>query len=274
VHILGKINEVTRSTFGTLCTKPGRKMLQYLRSKTFDALVVLWTLLLSPALPALWSVNARGEHVRAVSQFWANGIMFLLKTVVRLNYVERGRENISNGPCIIVCNHQSVWETIALTTLFADASFVAKIELLRIPVVGWFLHKYPMIMLNRSAGRAAARRLLDESAEAIREGRRIIIFPQGTRCAVDEPVKFKRGIAALYSHLRVPVLPVALNSGVFWSSDQLMKYSGTITVSYLSEIDPELDPVEFQLRAEKAIADEAGKLVAELDIEPWLQALG
>jgi 1-acyl-sn-glycerol-3-phosphate acyltransferase len=209
-----------------------------------------------------------------VSQLWANGIMFLLKTVVRLNYVERGRENIPDGPCIIVCNHQSVWETIALATIFADASFVAKIELLKIPVIGWFLHKYPMIMLNRSAGRTAARRLLDESTKAIDEGRRVIIFPQGTRCAIDEPVKFKRGVAALYSHLRVPVLPVALNSGVFWSSDQLMKYSGTITVSYLPEIDPELDPAEFQLRAEKAIADEAGRLVAELDIEPWLQALG
>jgi 1-acyl-sn-glycerol-3-phosphate acyltransferase len=253
--------------------EPRRQILQYLRSKTFDALLVLWTLLLSPTLPALWAVNAQSERIRTVSQLWARGILFLLRTVVGLNFVERGRENIPDGPCIIVCNHQSAWETIALATLFTDASFVAKIELLRIPVVGWFLHKYPMIMLNRSAAKSA-RQLLEQSAKAIREGRRVIIFPQGTRCDIDEPVEFKRGVAALYSYLGVPVLPVALNSGVFWSSERLMKYSGTITVSYLPQIAPGLDPVEFQLQAEKMITEAAAKLIEELDIDAWLLALG
>jgi 1-acyl-sn-glycerol-3-phosphate acyltransferase len=248
--------------------------LQYLRSKSFDILLVLWTLILSPALPILWSVNASSKHVRAVSQFWANGVMFLLRTVVKLKYEERGRENIPDGPCLVVCNHQSLWETIGLSTIFPDASFVAKIELLRIPVVGWFLAKYPMIMLDRSGGAAAARRMLAASASAISEGRKVVIFPQGTRSDVHEPVRFKRGVTALYAHLGVHALPVAINSGVFWPGGQLMKYGGTITVSYLPTIEPGLDPREFQARAETAISGEAAKLVKQLNVDTWIQATG
>jgi 1-acyl-sn-glycerol-3-phosphate acyltransferase len=237
--------------------------LQYLRSKSFDILAVLWTLLLSPSLPILWSVNASSKYVRAVSQFWANGLMFLLRTVVNLKYVERGRENIPEGPCIVICNHQSLWETIALSTIFPEASFVAKIEILRIPIVGWFLTKYPMIMLDRSAGPSSVRKLLAASAKTISDGRKIVIFPQGTRCDVNEPVKFKRGVTALYAHLGVPALPVALNSGVFWPGDRLMRYAGTITVSYLPRIEPGLNSNEFRVLAETMISDEAMKLVKE-----------
>lgn len=248
--------------------------MQYVRSKAFDVLLVLWTLLLSPALPILWSTNAASRRVRAVSRLWANGIMLMLRAVVGLKYVERGRENIPDGPCIIVCNHQSIWETIALATLFPDASFVAKIELLKIPIVGWFLHRYPMIMLNRSAGTSAMRRLLVESAEVIVQGRKILIFPQGTRSDICEPVKFKNGVVALYAHLKVPVLPVAINSGVFWGPGQLMKYNGTITVSYLAQIEPGLKPDEFRRRAEKVMTDEATTLIQELDIPAWIHAIG
>ena len=69
-----------------------------MRSKAFDVLLVLWTLLLSPALPILWSTNAASRRVRAVSQLWANGLMLILRVVVGLKYVERGRENIPDGP--------------------------------------------------------------------------------------------------------------------------------------------------------------------------------
>lgn len=237
--------------------------MQYLRSKSFDILAVLWTLLLSPSLPILWSVNASAKYVRAVSQLWANGLMFLFRTVVNLKYVERGRENIPEGPCIVICNHQSLWETVALSTIFPDASFVAKIEVLQIPIVGWFLAKYPMIALDRSARPSAVRKLLAASASTISEGRKIIIFPEGTRSDANEPVKFKGGVTALYARLGVPALPVALNSGVFWPGRKLMKYDGTITVSYLPRIEPGLDSNEFRVLAERMISDEATKLLKE-----------
>jgi 1-acyl-sn-glycerol-3-phosphate acyltransferase len=223
--------------------------------------VVIWTLFLSPTLPFLRLFNASSAQVRAVSQLWAKGIVFLLKYVVGLDYREQGRENIPNGPCIIACNHQSLWETVALSTIFPEASIVAKKELIDLPIVGWYLYKYPMILLDRSAGRQALRQMIDEARRAVSEGRKVLIFPQGTRQAIDQPMTFvSAGVSALYSNLDSPVLPMAHNSGVFWGKKTLMIRSGDITLSYLPPIPAGLDRKEFQAKLERLISDEASRL--------------
>ena len=238
--------------------------MHYLRSVAFDTVVVIWTLILAPAIPLLRVFDASSAKVRAVSQLWSHGVVFLLKYVVGLDYREQGRENIPNGPCIIACNHQSLWETVALCVIFPEASIVAKKELLNIPVIGWFLHRYPMILVDRSAGRQALKQMIEEARSAIGEGRKVLIFPQGTRQAVGEPMIFQpAGIAALYTNLDIPVLPTAHNSGLFWGKKTLMIHSGTITLSYLPAIPPGLDRKVFQAQAERAIAEEASRLLGD-----------
>jgi len=240
--------------------------LHYLRSVVFIALVVLWTLVLSATVPVLWLTNADSARVRAVSQVWSNGIVWLFKYVIGLDYREQGRENIPDGPCIIASNHQSLWETAVLCAIFPDASIVAKKELRKLPIVGWFLDRYPMILVDRSAGRQALRQMNDEARRAIAEGRRVLIFPQGTRQAVDEPITFQpAGIAALYTNLGVPVLPAAHNSGLFWGKKTLMIHSGEITLSYLPPIPPGLDRKAFQAEGERVIAVEATRLLKDAD---------
>ena len=232
-----------------------------LRSIIFDTAVVILTLVISLSVPLLWLFNASSATVRSVSQLWAGGIMFLMKYVVGLDYREYGLENIPKGPCIIACNHQSLWETAALCVIFPDASIVAKKELRKLPLVGWFLERYPMILVDRSAGRQALRQMNDEARRAIADGRKVLIFPQGTRQAVDEPLTFQpAGIAALYTNLGVPVLPVAHNSGLFWGKKTLMIHSGVITLSYLPPIPPGLDRKAFQAEVERVIAEEAARL--------------
>jgi 1-acyl-sn-glycerol-3-phosphate acyltransferase len=240
--------------------------LHYLRSVAFDTAVVIWTLVLSPAIPLLRVFDASSAKVRAVSQLWSRGVVFLLKYVVGLDYREHGRENIPNGPCIIACNHQSLWETVALCVIFPEASIVAKKELLKIPVIGWFLHRYPMILVDRSAGRQALRQMIEEARRAIGEGRKVLIFPQGTRQAVDDLMTFQpAGIAALYTNLDIPVLPTAHNSGLFWGKKTLMIHSGNITLSYLPPIPPGLDRKEFQAKVERQISEEASRLTKASD---------
>jgi 1-acyl-sn-glycerol-3-phosphate acyltransferase len=232
-----------------------------LRSIIFDTAVVILTVVVALSMPFLWLFNASSATVRAVSQVWAGGIMFLMKYIVGLDYREIGRDNIPQGPCIIACNHQSLWETAALCVIFPDASIVAKKELRKLPLVGWFLERYPMILVDRSAGRQALRQMNDEARRAIGEGRKVLIFPQGTRQAVDEPMIFQpAGVAALYTNLGVPVLPVAHNSGLFWGKKTLMIHSGIITLSYLPPIPPGLDRKAFQAQLERVIAAEAEQL--------------
>ncbi|MGH6643367.1 MAG: lysophospholipid acyltransferase family protein [Bradyrhizobium sp.] len=236
--------------------------MHYLRSVVFDTLVVIWTLILSPAIPLLRVFDASSAKVRAVSQLWSHGVVFLLKYVVGLDYREQGRENVPDGPCIIACNHQSLWETVALCVIFPEASIVAKKELLNLPVVGWFLHRYPMILVDRSAGRQALKLMIEEARRAIGEGRKVLIFPQGTRQAVNEPMTFQpAGIAALYTNLGIPVLPTAHNSGLFWGKKTLMIHSGNITLSYLPAIPPGLDRKLFQAKLEQGISEEATRLI-------------
>jgi len=248
-----------------LVWKPeGISSLHYLRSIPFDAAVVILTLVVSLTMPFLWLFGASSATVRSVSQVWINGILFLMKFVVGLDYREYGRENVPDGPCIIACNHQSLWETAALCAIFPDASIVAKKELRKLPLVGWFLERYPMILVDRSAGRHALRQMVDEAKRAVGEGRKVLLFPQGTRQAIDQPMTFQSaGISALYTNLDVPVVPAACNSGLFWGKKTLMMHSGTITLSFLPPIAPGLPRKEFQEKMERMISEEASRLIRE-----------
>lgn len=238
--------------------------MHYPRSILFCLAVVLWTLVVSLAVPFLRLSNASSPTVRAVSQVWVKGIMSLFRVVLGLDYREIGRSNVPDGPCIIACNHQSLWETAALSMIFPDASIVAKKELSKVPIVGWFLQRYPMILVDRDAGRQALKQMVEEAKRAVAEGRKVLLFPQGTRQAVGEPMVFQAaGISALYTTLDVPVVPAACNSGLFWGKKTLMIHSGTVTMSYLPPIAPGMNRKEFQPMLEKMIAGESERLVAE-----------
>jgi len=238
--------------------------LHYLRSIIFIAAVVIWTGLVALAVPFLWLFNAASPAVRAVSQVWARGIMWLFRVALGLDFREIGRANVPDGACIIACNHQSLWETAALSMLFPDASIVAKKELARVPIVGWFLQRYPMILVDRAAGRQALKQMVEEATRAVGEGRKVLLFPQGTRQAVGEPMVFQAaGISALYTSLGVPVVPAACNSGLFWGKKTLMIHSGMITLSFLPPIAPGMNRKEFQPMLEKMIEAESERLVGE-----------
>ena len=240
--------------------------MHYLRSILFCTAVVLWTIVVSLAVPFLWLSNASSPTVRAVSQVWVKGIMFFFRVVLGLDYREIGKSNVPDGPCIIACNHQSLWETAALSMIFPDASIVAKKELSRVPIVGWFLQRYPMILVDREAGRQALKQMIEEAKQAVAEGRKVLLFPQGTRQAIDEPLVFQAaGISALYTTLDVPVVPAACNSGLFWGKKTWMIHSGTVTLSYLSPIAPGQPRKEFQAMLERMISDEATRLLGEVE---------
>lgn len=230
-------------------------ILQPVRSYIFDAFLVVWTGLFLPALLVLLIVGRPRPLIRATSRVWAQGILTALRWTVGLTHVERGRQNIPSGPCLIVANHQSQWETIAFLILVPNVAIVAKQELLAIPVMGWFLRNSPMILIDRESGGAALRRMLTEARAALAQGRTVLVFPEGGRRSAASTVEFKRGVELLYGQLGVAALPVALDSGHFWGGDCRFKRRGAITVSYLAPIQPGLPGAEFLRRAERAVQE-------------------
>ncbi|PVE21906.1 1-acyl-sn-glycerol-3-phosphate acyltransferase [Microvirga sp. KLBC 81] len=230
--------------------------MQRLRSKLFDISLAVWTALFTPALAILWLCGSPEHGVRVASRLWARGVLIGLNWLVGLTYAEHGRHNIPGEPCLIVANHQSTWETLAFLILFPDVAIVAKQELLTIPVFSWFLRKSPMILIDRGSGSKAVRKMVDESRAAIAQGRSVLIFPEGTRKSVSEPIAFKRGVELLYAKLDRPVLPVALNSGHFWGPEQRFKRGGTVAVTYLAPIPPGLSGSQFTRTAEEPLEAE------------------
>jgi 1-acyl-sn-glycerol-3-phosphate acyltransferase len=194
---------------------------------------------------------------------WARGVLIELKWIVGLTHVERGRHNIPDEPCLIIANHQSTWETLAFLVLFPDVAIVAKRELLTIPVFSWFLRRSPMILIDRESGSKALRKMVEESRAALAQGRSVLIFPEGTRQQVATRIEFKRGVELLYTKLERVVLPVALNSGLFWGPGRALKRAGAISVSYLSPIEPGLPGSEFMRRAEQLLEAERVVLVRD-----------
>jgi 1-acyl-sn-glycerol-3-phosphate acyltransferase len=226
---------------------------QTFRSSAFLALWAIWTGLFGLAIPLLWATKAPPEPIRRLSRVWARGVLGLLGSLCGLRFRVRGDLSAAARPRLIVANHQSTWETIAALVLFPEVAIVAKQELLRIPVMGWYLRHSPMIIIDRDDSRRALRQMLVESRAAVRAGRSVLIFPQGTRTPPGLPVRFKRGVEWLYRGLDVEAAPVAWDAGRFWPAGGGPSRAGTVQVEILSALPPGLPAADFVQRAESAI---------------------
>jgi 1-acyl-sn-glycerol-3-phosphate acyltransferase len=198
-----------------------------------------------------------------VSEVWAIVSLSLLRLIVGLSYEVRGKHNLPQGAVIVALKHQSAFETIALWLLLKNPAIVLKQSLARIPVFGWYMKRGRAIIIDREAGPKALRPMVAGARAAIVDDRPIAIFPEGTRTPVGVRRPYHPGVAVLYMQLGLPVVPVALNSGLFWGRRSLLKRSGKILVEFMSPIEPGLDRRHFMAALERCIEDATAKLVVE-----------
>ncbi|MDR0528899.1 MAG: 1-acyl-sn-glycerol-3-phosphate acyltransferase [Zoogloeaceae bacterium] len=161
---------------------------------------------------------------RASFNLFARGILGLRVKVL-------GRENIPEKPTLVLAKHESAWETVGLQDIFIPAVFVMKKELLRVPFFGWGLYALNMIAIDRGAGRAALRQMLEQGLQRLRAGIWIIVFPEGTRVPPGETVRYKSGAAYFAMKSGMAVVPVAHNAADVWPKKSLRIRPGLITVS-------------------------------------------
>jgi 1-acyl-sn-glycerol-3-phosphate acyltransferase len=233
----------------------------YLRSALFQLLFYLWTVLCGTAFVPLLVMPRRLTVFAGRS--WCYGVMWMLRHIVGLTYRVDGWENAVEGPAIFAFKHQSAWDTVVVTILIRDPAIALKRELLPIPFFGWYLWKHGMIAIDRKAGAKALRRLVADAGRALAQGRRIVVFPEGTRTAPGRRRPYQPGVAALYGRLAVPVIPVALNSGVFWRRRGFLKRPGCVRVAFLPPIAPGLGRREFMATLEDRIESATEELVED-----------
>ncbi len=215
----------------------GNKISLYVRSGIFLIHLILSSLIFSPVLIllALAPFTVRYQ----LAKQWVRLNMWVVRAVCGLNYTVEGVENFpKTGNAIVLCKHQSAWETLFLYLIFPMQVVLLKRELLWLPFWGWALATLKPIAINRKNKKAALRSLIEQGTKRLKEGFWVIIFPEGTRTAPGETKKFNAGGCLLAERSQFPVIPVAHNAGEFWPRYSFIKYPGTIRVKIGPVIEP------------------------------------
>ncbi len=165
---------------------------------------------------------------------------WLEKYILGLTYEVRGLENLpKEGSYIIAAKHQSAYETFKLHLLFNDPAIILKQELLKIPLWGKYLEKSDVIAINRSTPKKAIKSIQDGAKRVQKQGRPIIIFPQGTRVRpeIDASQRpYKIGVFRVQEATGLPIIPMALNTGVFYPKNSFLKKPGRVIFEFLPAI--------------------------------------
>jgi 1-acyl-sn-glycerol-3-phosphate acyltransferase len=215
-----------------------------------------------------------GRHaVQGLARLWARNSIWLLDKICGAKLEFRGLEHIPPGACIIAAKHQSMLETFALTIPVPDFSYVLKRELMRIPFFGWYLKRCGLIGIDRAKRATALTQLTPLVQKLIADGRQFIIFPEGTRRPVGAAPQFKSGVARLYVETGAICVPVALNTGLFWTRRGFTHRQGRIVIEFLEPILPGLDKDTFMRQLQTRIETATDRLVGEAcREEPLLRA--
>lgn len=207
----------------------GSKPLLYFRSALLFLFMLSSTLVYCPLIIAalIFPFSIRYK----LANQWVGLILWATNKICNLNYEVKGQENINaTNNAIILCKHQSAWETFALQKIFPIQVFLLKRQLLWLPFWGWAMAALNPIAIDRNSQKAALRTLIEKGTDRLKKGLWIVIFPEGTRTAPGEIRKFNAGGSLLAQRSGYPVIPVAHNAGEFWPRYSFLKYPGTIQI--------------------------------------------
>ena len=201
-----------------------------LRAYLFMFLFFPFTFLMAVSAILFTIFDSTGRVYHAHARFW--GRVGLLIAGVRLEV--HGRENVPReGPLIYMSNHQGNFDILSLfIAIPRQFSWIAKEELFAIPVFGHSMRRAGYVPLDRSDGRRAFKSL-EAAAVMIRNGKSVVIFPEGTRTTDGSLLPFKRGGFLLAEKAGVPIVPITISgSGKVNPSKKLKIYPGTISISF------------------------------------------
>jgi 1-acyl-sn-glycerol-3-phosphate acyltransferase len=223
-----------------------------IRSALFNLYFFAMTLLLT-AGPATVVRFVAPHRTLEVAQLWARVLMWGVRVICGIRVHVSGLEHVGSGAALIASRHQSAFDTFVWLTLVPRCCYVLKDDLLRIPLFGPLMALTGMIAVDRSGGANALRGLVRDGERAVREGRQIVIFPEGTRAAPGAMLPLQPGVAALAARTRLPVIPVVTDSGHCWGRRAFHKRPGTIHVRVLEPLPKELGRARLMQSLEAAL---------------------
>jgi 1-acyl-sn-glycerol-3-phosphate acyltransferase len=237
----------------------------FLRSTLFN--LCFYTLVAIECLICLPFLLLPRRIFMAVVHGFVLSVYGLERTILNLNYEVRGLENIpKNTPFIVAAKHQSPYETMKLHLLLNDPAIILKKELLSIPLWGQYLKKSDVIAIDRSTPDTAIQSIQDGARRMQSQGRPIVIFPQGTRVGIEETSEqkpYKVGVARIQEATGLPIVPMALNAGLYWPRSGWLKSSGTVIFKFLEPIEAGMDRQSLIKKIETTLEFESEALMQE-----------
>lgn len=183
-------------------------------------------------------VPGRGALMAALRRY-TKTMVWGMRHIGGMDIAVLGKENIpTSGPVIIASKHQSYGDGFVIFSQFEDLSFVAGDHLEKVWGLKRILSKMNAIVID-SCGGSDSREKMDEKAKSVkREGRRVLIFPEGHLSKIGTHHRYRKGIWHLQQDFNCPVVPVANTLGQRWNQMDWKKYTGRATIEFLEPIPP------------------------------------
>ena len=217
--------------------------------------ILFWLLfVLMSSISSIGAVVSLPISHRATIWFvriWAQFHRLICRLALGQKIVIEGE--MPDSPVLYVFKHESAFETVEQPMLFKHPAVFAKEELFSIPVWGQAARFYGLIPVDRDGGGKAMRAMLGAAKAALAGGRPLVLFAEGTRVAHGEAPQLRPGFAGMYRLLGVPVIPVAVNSGLAYPPRKWVKWPGTITYKVGETIPAGLPRDEAEARVRIAI---------------------
>ena len=228
----------------------------FLRSFFFN--IFLYCGIASACIISIPLLFMKDKYMICAGKVLSDYVVYILKIFLNTKTEFKGLENLKkNEKYFVASAHQSMFETFALQTVLPGPIFILKKELMRIPIFGWCLKKIGAIDIVRETATKENLNFFDKILDKTNKTNRpLLIFPQGTRVHYKDRPALKKGASRIYDAIKLPCVPVALNTGKVWPKNSFNKYPGNITISFLNPIEPGLEKNKFSEKLQLEIYKE------------------
>ncbi len=224
-----------------------RSLISALRSMVFYP--VFYGVSAMLVVAAVLALTFRRDALRGIVRRWTDWHRWCLRVIIGITVKVEGE--LATGPVLYVIKHESFFEAIDAPTLLRWPAVFTKRELFNIPGWGRAAIIYGLIPVSRDGGASALRKMLSAAKGMVAEGRPLVIFPEGTRVPHGESPPMRAGFAGIYKLVKLPVVPVAVNSGPLYHG--WIKRSGVITYKVGEMVPPGLPREEAEQRVHAAM---------------------
>ncbi|MFN8239226.1 MAG: lysophospholipid acyltransferase family protein [Bacteroidales bacterium] len=233
-------------------------------------LAAVIVLVLFPVSLLIWFITYPFDNERRLFHRWlVVQAVFVSRLIPFWTITVEGREKADPGSVyVIISNHQSMLDILVMNCVSMDFRWISKIENYRVPVIGWYLRMAKYITVDRG-NKESKEVMMTRSAESLRKGISIMIFPEGTRSTDMQVGPFKLGAFQLAIMTDKPILPIIIDGtgGVLPKHGLVFSMGHKIHIRVLDPVHPgsfgTANPEELAEKFRTLIVTELEKLRME-----------